>query len=100
MNDYVRVFLGRPLSESPWQYAGSVHFLGEGWKKATIRFKIGGYCFDVDSSKLPAIIDVSAADCYLTFEKGGRMRCLDIIGHWTYKEVNVKLHYQEKDGGN
>lgn len=96
--DYVRAFLGRPLSESPGQYAGSVHFPGEGWKNATIRFKAG--CVDVDVSKLPAIIDVSATDCYLAFEKGGRMRCFDIIGNWTYEEVNVKLHYQEKEGGN
>lgn len=97
MMDYVRAFLGRPLSDMPRSYAGSVHFPGEGWKNATIRFKAG--CVEVDASKLPAIIDVSAADCYLTFEKGGRMRCFDIIGPWTYEEVNVKLHYQEKEGG-
>lgn len=97
MMDYVRVFLGRHLSESPGHYAGSVYFPGEGWKKATISFKAG--CVNVDVSNLPAIIDVSAADCYLTFEKGGRMRCFDIIGPWTYEEVNVKLHYQEKEGG-
>lgn len=96
--DYVRVFLGRPLNELPGQYAGSVHFPGEGWKRATIRFK--AWCVNADVSKLPAIIDVSATDCYLAFEKGGRMRCLDIIGNWAYEEVNVKLHYQEKEGGN
>lgn len=96
MMDYVRVFLGRPLSESPGFYAGSVHFPGEGWKHATIRFKVG--CVDVDTSKLPAIVNVNAADCYLTFEKGGRMRCLDIIGQWIYEEVNVRLHYKEKKG--
>ena len=97
MMDYVRVFLGRPLSELPGQYAGSIHFPGDGWKNATIRFKAG--CVDADASKLPAIIDVSATDCYLTFENGDRMRCLEIIGTWIYEEVNVKLHYREKEGG-
>lgn len=98
MKDYVRVFLGRPLTEHSGYYAGSLHYTGEGWKPTTIRFKAG--CVDVDASKLPVIIDVSTTDCYLTFEKGGRMRCLDIIGSWEYEEINVKLHYQEKEGGN
>lgn len=95
MDDSVRIFIGRSLGdEYPNGFAGSYHVAGYGWNNATVTIRNGVMTDDV----LPAIIKSDSQTTIFRLERGGRMRCVDVAGKWEFEEINVRLHYNKKEG--
>lgn len=98
MEKSVRIFIGRSLGdEYPNGFAGAYYVPGYGckrWKNSTVTIRTGVVADDV----LPAIIRSDFQTTIFRLEKGGRMCCVDVAGKWEFEEINVRLHYNKKEG--